>query len=290
MRSNPVSQFVSAKPAGHRRFLSFAWELGSGFSPIVVVEKRQRPMDSSCRRVSLARGRTLTGALQMAPLPASRCVASVDMPKSITKSVPYSPGAQALLLAGERLFARHGIEEVSLRQIVSSAGQANSYAIQHHFGDKDGLIRAILEMRLPQLNALREARLRKLRQAGNADVRALLDALFMPLADFTDASGRHVYAAFLLRQGWDHAGNVWSREGGYVPASFEILDELATLLPSLGAKAISERLSLIVGLFLNAVIRLDAPASASMSPAARKKYLRQALDMCAAAIAAPPQR
>ncbi len=199
-------------------------------------------------------------------------------------------GANALLLAAERLFAEHGLEAVSMRQIVDAAGQANNYAVQHHFGDRDGLIRAILELRLPELDRIRAARLRKLKLQGNVDVRALLGALFMPIADLKDETGRHVYAHFLLRVGWGGATAMWGREHGIVPAAHNILDELHALCPDMSLRTFGERLELIGSLFFHAVALLDQKAAAGLSAAGQKKYLEQVLDMCAGALCAPTRR
>src|SRR6202012_1517455 len=65
----------------------------------------------------------------------------------------YPPGAQRLMITAERLYGQHGIDGISLRQLVTAAGQGNNYAVQHHFGSKLGLIQAVSQMRLPALEA-----------------------------------------------------------------------------------------------------------------------------------------
>ena len=57
-----------------------------------------------------------------------------------------SASALRLVLAAERLFALHGIDGVSLRQIASEAGSANNSAVHYHFGSKEGLIGAIFRL------------------------------------------------------------------------------------------------------------------------------------------------
>jgi AcrR family transcriptional regulator len=49
-----------------------------------------------------------------------------------------------LVLSALRLFARHGIEGVSLRQITAEAGQSNQSVVQYYFQSKEGLIEAVL--------------------------------------------------------------------------------------------------------------------------------------------------
>jgi AcrR family transcriptional regulator len=53
----------------------------------------------------------------------------------------------ALMRAAEKLFAEKGVESVSIRDIVSSAGQKNESALQYHFKNFKGLIRAIKDER-----------------------------------------------------------------------------------------------------------------------------------------------
>ena len=55
-------------------------------------------------------------------------------------------GRDLLLAAGARLFADHGVEGVSLREITRAAGQRNVRALQYHFGDRAGLLHAIIEL------------------------------------------------------------------------------------------------------------------------------------------------
>lgn len=54
-----------------------------------------------------------------------------------------SAAREALLLAGEALFAQHGFRGTSDRQIVLTAGQRNNSAIAYYFGSRQGLIEAI---------------------------------------------------------------------------------------------------------------------------------------------------
>ncbi|MFG6415939.1 TetR/AcrR family transcriptional regulator [Roseateles sp. DC23W] len=58
----------------------------------------------------------------------------------------------ALLSAATRLFAEQGIAVTTTREICAAAG-LNPGAIHYHFGDKDGLYRAVLTDPIEQLNA-----------------------------------------------------------------------------------------------------------------------------------------
>lgn len=110
-----------------------------------------------------------------------------------------------MLAVGERLFALHGVDGVSLRQVGAAAGQRNVAAAQYHFGDRQGLIRAIFEFRLPPIDARRREMLARVREEGRAaDVRALTEVLVFPLAEQAKTPGSH-YVRFLNRM-CDHEG------------------------------------------------------------------------------------
>jgi AcrR family transcriptional regulator len=72
--------------------------------------------------------------------------------------VPRSPepARRKLLDAALALFAERGISGSTMREIRIAAGQSNTAALQYHFGDRAGLLRALLERELPALVARRK--------------------------------------------------------------------------------------------------------------------------------------
>lgn len=62
---------------------------------------------------------------------------------------------QRILLTAERLMARHGYSGVSLRAIMAEAA-VNTAAVHYHFRNKEGLLRAIFDMRVGPINAERD--------------------------------------------------------------------------------------------------------------------------------------
>jgi AcrR family transcriptional regulator len=54
---------------------------------------------------------------------------------------------ERLLAAGEKLFARDGVHRVTVRELNEVAGQRNASALHYHFGSREGLLRAIVELR-----------------------------------------------------------------------------------------------------------------------------------------------
>jgi AcrR family transcriptional regulator len=57
----------------------------------------------------------------------------------------------AVLVAAERLFALHGFQSVSVRDITSAAG-VNLASVNYHFGSKDALLFEIFRRRTAELN------------------------------------------------------------------------------------------------------------------------------------------
>jgi AcrR family transcriptional regulator len=99
-----------------------------------------------------------------------------------------------LIEAGERLFAEHGIDAVSLREITRASGARNAVALQHHFGDRAGLLGAILAKHHDRVETRRHVLLDQYEAAGARDERALAGALVRPLAAcLQDADGGGAY-------------------------------------------------------------------------------------------------
>jgi AcrR family transcriptional regulator len=98
-----------------------------------------------------------------------------------------------LIDAALRLFAEHGTYQVPLATIRSSAGQRNTSVVQYHFGDRDGLIRAIFERYVPPLQQRSAEQLAAL-PVGATPV-AVARAMFAGYADLLDGSRKDL--AFL---------------------------------------------------------------------------------------------
>src|SRR5262245_27829305 len=90
-------------------------------------------------------------------------------------------GEIALILAAERLFAERGIEAVALRHVNQAANQRNMSAAHYHFGSREGLVRAVLMYRWPDLDRRRGAMLEE--RSGKRDLRFYLEAFILPLVE-----------------------------------------------------------------------------------------------------------
>lgn len=86
-----------------------------------------------------------------------------------------------LILAAEPIIAEHGLEKAPLRSICEAAGQRNKASIHYHFGDRAGLLQAILEYRSAMTEPARRQLLESVKEEGRAgDVKSLLRVLFGP--------------------------------------------------------------------------------------------------------------
>jgi AcrR family transcriptional regulator len=99
-----------------------------------------------------------------------------------------------IVLAAERLFAEHGIDGASLREINRAAGQSNTGAVQYYFGDRRGLVRAVIARHRRDDELRRGRMLDEYERAGEVGLRQLGAALVMPLAEkLSDPDGGRRY-------------------------------------------------------------------------------------------------
>jgi len=114
------------------------------------------------------------------------------------------PTRERILAAAEELFATHGVDGVSLREITRVSGTRNTVGLQYHFKDRNGVLRAILTKHLVDVDARRHALLDQCESDGGGDLRAMTAALVMPsAAKLTDPDGGpaflQIYAELLNR-------------------------------------------------------------------------------------------
>ncbi|MEV1011998.1 helix-turn-helix domain-containing protein [Streptomyces sp. NPDC049881] len=103
-----------------------------------------------------------------------------------------------LLAVALRLFAEHGIAQVSNRRIAVEAGTGNNYAVGYHFGSRDGLIEEILRRHQAAVEPLRAARLARARGTGRAA--DYVGCLILPLTDHLAALPPPTHHARFVQQ------------------------------------------------------------------------------------------
>jgi AcrR family transcriptional regulator len=88
---------------------------------------------------------------------------------------------ERILDAAEQLWGEKGVVGVSLREIRIAAGARNTAAVQFHFGNREGLIDALIERHMPAIGE-RQAELAD--AAPDDDTRALVEVLVRPVAEY----------------------------------------------------------------------------------------------------------
>lgn len=135
---------------------------------------------------------------------------------------------ELLMTTAERLFAVHGVEGVTVREIQLEAGQSNSSVITYHFGSKAGLVRELIAFRYRTIDARRAVLLEEARADGvSDDPRAAVWLIVRPLMESIEAG--EMFVPFLARLAPARAGaEYWPRQ-----IDDTTVDVLKELLPDL---------------------------------------------------------
>src|SRR5689334_10581613 len=92
---------------------------------------------------------------------------------------------QHLLDTAERLFGERGFQAVSLREIRIAAGARNTAAMQFHFGDRDGLVDALMARHMPRIAQIQQDLYDRMISEGRGDDRrSLVEVLVRPSAEY----------------------------------------------------------------------------------------------------------
>jgi AcrR family transcriptional regulator len=201
----------------------------------------------------------------------------------------YSAPALRLIIAGERLLGDHGLDGISLRQIAAAAKNTNNYAVQHHFGSKENFLCAIYNRRVPALEAACRRRLLAADKVGSAGVRELLEIAFMSLLSAVDDRGEPTYARFLTKLMYltpsEHPAFAEGSMRYHIAA--EIDQRLRQMLPYLPEEIFELRFRLVASNFLFAMTERSTIVSTLSRSISKARYIRNSLDMAAAALSAP---
>jgi AcrR family transcriptional regulator len=97
---------------------------------------------------------------------------------------------ERLLDAAARLFAERGIDNVSMAEIVRSAGQRNASAVRYHFGSRDEVLLALLARHVPVIAQRRRELLDAARRRPPEDRRSAAEAVVRPVTEFAQRGWR----------------------------------------------------------------------------------------------------
>jgi len=167
---------------------------------------------------------------------------------------------QLVFNAAERLFALHGFQNVSVRDITAEAG-VNLASVNYHFGSKDALLFEIFRRRTQELNRERARMLHEAsdRNAGKPPVREILTALFAPPLRWLDPSNdRRISLQFLIRARSEGTAEIREVLGSDVSHLKRFADALIGARPDLPAGEAYWRLHFILGMIhQNRFMELD---------------------------------
>lgn len=174
---------------------------------------------------------------------------------------PLSAPKQRLLDAAERLFAEHGFEAVTVRDVTGMVG-ANVAALNYHFGSRETLISLVVTHQMGPVIKERLARLEALEKSKAAPLEEILDAMLRPLAGNVRKSDLPEQPRCQL------LGRIFAGQGVVFPQEVEQDIEnarqrftrlLAKALPSVSSEDLAWRVQFISGGIIHLLMGRDAP-------------------------------
>jgi AcrR family transcriptional regulator len=197
--------------------------------------------------------------------------------------------------AAQILFARRGVDGVTVQEIVNAAGQRNNAALHYHFGSKEKLIREMVVDGAAVLDRRRRDMLDEIdARGGPKSVREVMLVLIMPVIELGEDKRWRGYIRFTsnlqasdpeaLRAALNSRWN-----SGYVSC----FNHLKRMLP-LPAPIIEQRLSMFV-IYANSILSAHEAALESRSTKSSRLWgqpftIENMLDMLEAAITCMPSK
>ncbi len=167
---------------------------------------------------------------------------------------------QLVFNAAERLFALHGFQNVSVRDITAEAS-VNLASVNYHFGSKDSLLFEIFRRRTTELNRERARMLHEVTDAhgGSPPVREIITALIAPPLRWLDpANDRRISLQFLIRARSEGAAEIKEVLSTDVSHLKRFSDALLAARPDLAPEEVYWRLHFVLGMIhQNRFMELD---------------------------------
>lgn len=159
----------------------------------------------------------------------------------------------AVFGAAERLFALHGFQNVSVRDITAAAG-VNLASVNYHFGSKDALLFEIFRRRTAELNRERARMLHEAaaRNGGKPSVRDILEAYFVPpLRWASPDNDRRISMQFIIRARSEGTADMREVLKNDVSHLARFADALVAARPDLPKEDVYWRLHFVLGMVHN---------------------------------------
>lgn len=207
--------------------------------------------------------------------------------KATTQSLRSQNTRATLIECAESLFGENGVQGVSLRQIGVASGSANSGVIAYHFGSKQALLTAVIEYRLPTFESRRGELLAAAENAGRVlDLLELMDILYRPLFEQTDAEGRHSYASFMAALYRADLTDVRHTLAADYPITGGLVLRIGELIPPAAAALFEYRIQLASSVIFAGIRHIDLT---QLPPQEAAAHFDDALIAACAACAAQKQ-
>jgi AcrR family transcriptional regulator len=163
----------------------------------------------------------------------------------------------ALLDAAERLFAQQGIAQVSDRKVAEAAGNSNHSAVGYHFGGRDGLLRALVDRHLAEI----EARGQAFSDGSDSlldDVRALVVPVTEVLAELPRPTWRARFLSLALHD--PSVSPLMRRAAVSAPATARVARSVSARLAHLEPAVVRGRTTLMAHLISSACAEIEERA------------------------------
>ena len=197
--------------------------------------------------------------------------------------------------AAQMLFARHGVDAVTVQQIVDAAGQRNNAALYYHFRTKEELIRQMVVDGAAVLDARRREMLDDMeKRGGPASIREVMLVLIMPVIELGEDERWRGYIRFTSHlQASDPKALRDALNSRWNASYVECFNHLKRMLP-LPAAIVEQRLPILT-IYANAVLSAHDAALESRNTKSSRLWgqpftIENILDMLEAAISCPPSQ
>ncbi|WP_051785879.1 TetR/AcrR family transcriptional regulator [Endozoicomonas numazuensis] len=173
--------------------------------------------------------------------------------------IQLTDAKEALVKAAEKLIAERGLDAVSDREIARAAGQKNNSAVQYHFGDRAGLINAILDYRMIPLNQKRHEMLDEILSGDEAPTtRDLVKVLVIPYMEHLKASREESSYTSLISQLFQRGNQqIVAMDTARSSSLVRMTEAFEAVLPELSIKELYARLTFMGSMVIHTVARWD---------------------------------
>ena len=200
-----------------------------------------------------------------------------------------------LIDAAVSLYGNSSMDAVSLREIAVEAGQKNPNALQYHFGDRDGLLQAIIDKHSAQIGLLRDAYIRDTQEKKWSPGEAAARCLVMPIVDYMESNGDGVNYVRLVSQiaAVYQNGTASGPAGGvYFPRTKSLEAVFNRALVSVSSREARRRIYLVVTITFHTLADIYRTSQQTpTSPVANRKLMvDQLICLLESFFSAPPRQ